>query len=372
MTRRSVSKKRVVVFSASYGGAAHGAAQSIAAYYRERCAETVDVTIVDPVEQFMPNVNVLAKFAYQQASEFFPAGYGDVADMARQDPKNQVITALTIGGLAQVREYLTRQPADLVVSTSPIAAGIAAELSAQLPFSAVSVVADYDTRDSWIHPRTELFCVSCRDVRDELAVAGTPWDRIVVSGIPVAEKFATGGTGAGLRSYLGIADRFTALLLATSSPQVDSDDMASQLAAAGIQVMAAAGASARVQRRLMAVSEKTGLVRVFGFTEEMPALMRGSDVLVAHAGGIALAESLAVGLPLVILGPVPSGETHNVDALVHNGAALLSRDETDAVEKVKFLSTHPDRLTQMVANAGTLGRPDAVQTLCERVLASVR
>jgi len=372
MTRRSVSKTRIIVFSASYGGAAHGAAESIAAYYRDRCAESVEVSVVDPLEQFMPSVNVLAKFAYQQASDFFPAGRGDLAELARRQPQNQVIASLTAGGLAQVAEYLAQHPADLVVSTSPLAAGIAAELSAELPFSAVSVITDYHTHDSWIHPRTELFFVSCREVRDELAVAGTPWDRIVVSGIPVAEKFATGGTGAGLRSYLGIADRFTALLLATASPQVDSDEMAAQLAAAGIQVMAAAGANARVQRRLMAVSEKTGLVRVFGFTEEMPALMRGSDVLVTHAGGAARAESIAVGLPLVILGPVPGRETRNVDALVNNGAALLSRDESDAVEKVKFLSTHPERLAQMVANAGTLGRPEAVQTLCERVLASAR
>jgi len=372
MKLRSPGKKRIVVFSASYGGAAHGAAESIAAYYRERCAETVEVTVVDPLEQFMASVNVLAKFAYQQASEFFPAGHGDLVTLARQMPQNQVITALSTGVLARVGEYLTEHGADLVVSTSPIAAGIAAELSTALPFSAVSVVTDYDTRGSWVHPRTALFFVSCREVRDELAVAGTPWDRIIVSGIPVAEKFATDGSGAGLRSYLGIADRFTALLLATASPQVDSDDMASQLADAGIQVMAAAGASGRVQRRLMAVSEKTGLVRVFGFTEEMPALMRGSDVLVAHAGGIALAESVAVGLPLVILGPVPGRETRNVDALVNNGAALLSRDEDDAVEKVKFLSTHPERLTQMIANAGTLGRPDAVQTLCERILAFAR
>ncbi len=369
MSRRSSGTKRIVVFSSSYGGAAHGAAESIAAYYRERSTDAVDVTVVDPLERFMPSVNVLAKFAYQQATEFFPVGLGGLDDLTRRGPQNQVIAALAAGGLAHVGEFLAEHGADLVISTSPIAAGIAAELSSHLPFSAVSVVTEYDARDSWIHPRTALFFVSCREVRDELALAGVPWDRIIVSGIPVAAKFVTGGTGAGLRSYLGIADRFTALLLATASPQVDSDDMASQLAAAGIQVMAAAGASSRVQRRLMAVSESTGLVRVFGYTEEMPALMRGSDVLVAHAGGIALAESLAVGLPLVILGPVPGRETRNVDALVNNGAALLSRDEADAVEKVKFLSTHPERLTQMVANAGTLGKLGAVQTICERVLA---
>lgn len=372
MTRRTDGRLRILVFSASYGGAPHGGAESIAQYYRMRCADTVDVTVVDPLEQFLPSVNVLAKFAYQQAPEFFPEGRGDLSELQRRGAENQVVSGLSAGGLARIGEFVAEYDADVVVSTSSIAAGIAAELSSDLPFTAVSVVTDYDTREIWVHPRTDLFFVSCREVRDELAVAGTPWERIVVSGIPVAEKFSAGDTGAGLRSYLGIADRFTALLLATASPQVDSDEMASQLAAAGIQVMAAAGTSARVQRRLMSVSEKTGLVRVFGFTEEMPALMRGSDVLVAHAGGIALAEAFAVGLPVVILGPVPGRETRNVDALVNNGAALLSRDEADTVDKVKFLSTHPERLTQMIANAGTLGRPEAVQTICERILAMAR
>jgi len=372
MAQRASGTTRVVVLSASYGGAAHGVSESIGAYYRTRCSDTVELTIIDPLAQFMPSVNVLAKFAYQQASEFFPAGRGNLAELSRLGPKNQVVAGLAAGGLDRIADYLAEHDPDVVISTSPIAAGVAAELSVKMSFAAVSVVTDYATRDSWIHPRTALFFVPSRDVRDELAVGGTPWDRIIVSGVPVADKFATGGTGAGLRSYLGIADRFTALLLATASPQVDSDHMAAELASAGIQVMAAAGANARVQRRLMAVSEKTELVRVFGFTEEMPALMRGSDVLVAHAGGIALAEALAVGLPLVVLGPVPGLEIRNVDALVNNGAALLSRDESDAVEKVKFLSSHPERLTQMVANAATLGKLDAVQTMCERVLAFAR
>lgn len=372
MTRGSGGKKRIVVFGASYGGAAHGAAESIAAYYRSRYANTVEVSLVDPLEQFVPNVNVLAKFAYQRGSEFFPAVRGDLAELTRMMPQSQISSALNSGGLDLIADHLRSERPDVVISTSPIAAGIAAELSSALGFEAISVVTDYDARETWIHPRTAQFFVASRDVRDELAVAGTPWDRIVIAGVPVAEKFASTATGPGLRSYLGIADRFTALLLATASPTVDSDDIASQLASAGIQVMAAAGANARVQRRLMAVAERTELVRVFGFTDEMPALMRGSDVLVAHAGGIALAEALSVGLPMIVLGPVPARETRNVDALVNAGAVLLSRDEPDAVEKVKFLSTHPHRLTQMAENAGTLGKSEAVQTTCERVLAFVR
>ena len=51
---------------------------------------------------------------------------------------------------------------------------------------------------------------------------------------------------------------------------------------------------------------------------------------------------------------------------------MLSRDEDDVVEKVRFLSTHPERLQQMAENSSLLGKPEAAQTICERVLAAVR
>jgi UDP-N-acetylglucosamine:LPS N-acetylglucosamine transferase len=51
---------------------------------------------------------------------------------------------------------------------------------------------------------------------------------------------------------------------------------------------------------------------------------------------------------------------------------MLSRDEDDVVEKVRFLSTHPERLQQMALNSSTLGKPAAAQAVCERVLAALR
>ena len=73
-------------------------------------------------------------------------------------------------------------------------------------------------------------------------------------------------------------------------------------------------------------------------------MMRAADVLVGKAGGLTVSEALAVGLPLIIYNPVPGQELYNVDFLVNYGAGLLARDEDDVVEKVRFLSTHPERL----------------------------
>lgn len=372
MTQRPTGKKRVIVFAGSYGGAARGAGEAMVSYFRARHPETVEVQLVDFLEAFMPNLNVLAKFAYQQSGEFFPAGRRDFAQLASSAHANQVVHELATGGMERVASYLGEYRPDVVISTSPIAGGVAAELSAQIPFLPVGVLTDYDAHDVWMHPATAFVFVASREVRDELAVGGTPWDRIIVSGVPVAEKFTAPGHSAEVRAQMDIVDRFTALLLAGPASQSNTDSIAAQLATSGIQVIAVAGTNSRLQRRLDAVAAKTSLVRVFGFTDEMHKLMHAADVLIGKAGGLAVPESLAVALPLVIHGAVPGRETQNVDFLVNCGAALLSRDEIDAVEKVRFLSTHPQRLAQMSANAGTLGKLEAVQTICERVLVSAR
>ena len=152
----------------------------------------------------------------------------------------------------------------------------------------------------------------------------------------------------------------------------DVRDIASQLAAAGIQVAAVTGHNSRLKRRLETLAKKTELVRVFGYRDDMHKMMRAADVLVGKAGGLTVSEALAVGLPLIIYNPVPGQELFNVDFLVNYGAGMLARDENDVAEKVRFLSGHPERLAQMVTNAGTLGRPTAAQTICERVLSAVR
>jgi processive 1,2-diacylglycerol beta-glucosyltransferase len=195
---------------------------------------------------------------------------------------------------------------------------------------------------------------------------------VVVSGIPVAEKFAEQFDRATLRRELGLADRFTALLTAAAGLPGDVRDIAAQLAGWGIQVAAVTGNNSRLKRRMDTLAKKAELVRVYGYTSDMHKMMRGADVLVGKAGGLTVSEALAVGLPLIIYNPVPGQELYNVDFLVNYGAGMLSRDEDDVVEKVRFLSTHPERLQQMALNAGTLGKPAAAQAVCERVLAALR
>ena len=372
MPTRPAGKKRILVFSASFGGGHRSAAEALVRYYRAHYTDTVDVRMVDFFQEFMPSINVLAKFGYQQSVQFFPALYGNFYDVSNKLPTNPVVHELRTMGFARAAAYIGEYRPDAVISTFPIAGGVVSDIKADRPLITGTVITDYGVHRAWLHPATDFYFCACREVREDLVVRGIPWDRTVVSGIPVAEKFAEQFDRTALRRELGLTDRFTALLTAAAGSTGDVRDIAKQLAGWGIQVASVTGHNARLKRRLDTLARKADLVRVFGYSNEMHKMMHAADVLVGKAGGLTVSEALSVGLPLIIYNPVPGQELYNVDFLVNYGAGLLSRDEDDVVEKVKFLSTHPERLEQMAANAGTLGKPEAAQTICERVLAAVR
>lgn len=372
MPQRRSAKRRILIFSASFGGGHRSAAEALLRYYRAHHSDSVEARIVDFFDEFMPGVNVLAKFAYQQSVAFFPALYGTFYEASNQLPSNPVVHELRIMGFQRATAFIDEFCPDAVISTFPVAGGVVSDIKLERPMVAATVITDWGVHRTWLHPSTDLYFVAGKEVREDLVVRGIPWDRAVVSGIPVHEKFSEPLGRPECRKSLGLADRFTVLLTSAAGLTSDVRDIAAELAGAGIQVIAATGHSSRLKRRLDTLSRKTELLHVYGHTPEMHKMMRAADVLVGKAGGLTVSEALAVGLPLIIYNPVPGQEIYNVDFLVNSGAGLLSRDEEDVVEKVRFLSTHPDRLAQMAGDASMLGKPAAAQTVCERVLAAIR
>jgi processive 1,2-diacylglycerol beta-glucosyltransferase len=366
------AKRKILVFSASFGGGHRSAAEAVRRYYEAHHADTVTVRVIDFFEEFVPSLNVLAKFAYQQSVQFFPALYGTFFDLSNKMPTNPVVHELRLMGLARATAYLDAFEPDAVISTFPVAGGVVADIKANRPLVSATVVTDFGVHRTWLHPATDLYFVACKEVREDLVVRGMPWDRVVVSGIPIHERFSAELESVRCREEFGLADRFTVLFTSIAGTPGDVKDLVGQLVRLGVQVAAVAGHSERLKRRLDGAVGGNELLRVFGFVEEMHKMMKAADVIVGKAGGLTVSEALAMKLPLIIYNPVPGQEIYNVDFIVNYGAGLLARDEEDVVEKVRFLSAHPGRLGQMSANAASIGTPAAAQTVCERVLAALR
>ena len=120
------------------------------------------------------------------------------------------------------------------------------------------------------------------------------------------------------------------------------------------------------------------LAEVVAFTDLMPEILKCSDLAVARAGAVTLAELSATGTPAILM-PYPYHKDQhqkcNALQLVERGAAMLLDDSKDAsinaiaLRKALLpLMRSNDRLAEMCSAAGSRGTADAAELVADRLL----
>jgi processive 1,2-diacylglycerol beta-glucosyltransferase len=364
--------RRVLIFSASFGAGHRSAASALNDHFERHYSEEVEPRVIDFFEEFAPRLNTIAKFAYEQSTMLFPDLYGTFFDLTNRMPQQQNARELVQVGYTAAEKYVSIFRPAAIVSVYPIAGGMAAEMKRSHDFFTATAVTDFGAHQQWVHPATDLYFGACDEVKEDLVTRGIPEDRVIVSGIPVHERFGVEVDRSQARKELGLEDRYTVLLTAAAGSSSEVKGLAKRISELGVQVVAVGGRHERLHKKLLAIAPETPGLRVYGFVEDMNVLMRACDLMVGKAGGLTVSEALAVGLPMVIFNAYPGQEMFNVDFIVNYGAGFAAHDEDDVVDKVRFLGRHPERLDQLAANARRLGRPEASKTVCDTVLAALR
>jgi UDP-N-acetylglucosamine--N-acetylmuramyl-(pentapeptide) pyrophosphoryl-undecaprenol N-acetylglucosamine transferase len=145
----------------------------------------------------------------------------------------------------------------------------------------------------------------------------------------------------------------------------------------GLTVHHVCGEKDREQLRAM----RTGLPPAWqaryvveAFSDEMAGLMESADLVVARAGGSAIAEATAVGVPMVLV-PYPYAGDHqrfNAEPVEQAGAAVVVPDGEFSgirlVQEVRRLGAEPGRLARMASASLAFGRPGAALDVARTVL----
>ena len=134
------------------------------------------------------------------------------------------------------------------------------------------------------------------------------------------------------------------------------------------QVIAVCGRNEKLRRRLARVRFATP-IRIFGFVENMPELMRASDLLVSKAGPGAIAEALTTGLPVMLTGYLPGQETENVTFVTMTGFGLYAPRPEQLLESISLLFADDTRIwREMAERAASAARPYASLDIAREVL----
>jgi UDP-N-acetylglucosamine:LPS N-acetylglucosamine transferase len=99
-------------------------------------------------------------------------------------------------------------------------------------------------------------------------------------------------------------------------------------------------------------------VHLYDYVENVPTMMKATDLLVCKAGGLIVTEALACGLPMLLIEVIPGQESGNAEYVTAYGAADVAQSSIEVLEKLDHLMRSGHSLLQKrTENACRLGRP---------------
>ena len=233
-------------------------------------------------------------------------------------------------------------------------------------------ITDFDLHSLWIQPHVTGYFAANDEVAFKLREHGVESDRIVVSGIPVSSAFLSGFDKNALRSEWQLQQDVPTVLVLSGGARIGSvADIAERLLKNNpvLQVIAIAGNNQVLLEQLqqLAALYPRRLVAL-GFSRCIERLMAASDMVVTKPGGLTSSECLIMGLPMLLVDPIPGQEERNGDYLMERGAARKAHDILSLDYKVRQLLAEPDRLVIMRNNLLQHARPHAARTVLTHIL----
>jgi processive 1,2-diacylglycerol beta-glucosyltransferase len=235
------------------------------------------------------------------------------------------------------------------------------------------VVTDFDIHLLWVHEGLSGYCVASDEIAARLRERGIGPTPVHVTGIPIDPAFSTTLDRVACAHALGLdPGRRTILLMSGGHGVGNLDAIAARILAipGDHQILAMAGRNAELLERLGALAAShPGRLVPAGFTREPERLLACADVAIGKPGGLSTSECLALGLPMVVVSPIPGQEERNSDHLLEHGAALKAHDAAGLEHRVRRILSEPDLLPRLAANARACGRPRAAYDVLSTVLA---
>jgi processive 1,2-diacylglycerol beta-glucosyltransferase len=217
-----------------------------------------------------------------------------------------------------------------------------------------------------------LYFTATEEVKSSLLFHGIPPEKVVTSGIPIHPKFSEEKDRNELLVKYGLNNQPPVILISAGSFGVTPlseviEDFGS--IEEEFQIIVVCGNNAELRNDLeIRQKSESRLKRVFGFVDFMDELMAFSDLLITKPGGITVSESIAMGLPMILIEPIPGQEEANADYLIEQGAGVKARNLPVLLHKLRLLLRNPGKLADMSRRARAISRPYAAKTIAEEVI----
>jgi len=358
-------RKKVLILTADAGFGHRSAAIAVAAAIEEKYSEDTDVEIVNPLDDIrVPTFLRDSQTDYtkwvRHVPELYQLGY-EASDSLL--PTTILENSLVVLLIDAMRGILEASNPDVILTTYPLYQSTLTALfrSKRYRVPLYTSITDLSTvHRMWFHKRVDGCLVPNNLVADLATSCGMPAEKINITGIPVHPNVVRDDRPKNeIRKELGW-ETDTPTILAVSSKRVERMiDTLNIINHYGgkVQLAVVAGKDERLLHEINQFEWHIP-VKVYDFVENMPSLMHAADMIICKAGGLIVTESLACGLPMILIEIIPGQETGNAEYVTALGAADLAESPIAVLECLDHMLMNDQAiLKQRAKNAVRIGQP---------------
>ena len=367
---------KIKIFHANAGYGHRKVAEIVHNEFLKRQFGPKDVVVEDALDSTPWSFRNFYPAIYFNSVKHTPVLWGWSYETLDKAPWSQWITPIRVWGNQIMGERLVKrmqeEAPEVIICTHFFSAELfsRAAREGKIKSRIVTIITDFYPHSFWVNPGTDLYWVMSDEGAEELYRRGVERSRVVAGGIPVGEEFLPQGKKNELLPKWDFQkDRFTLLVTSGSFGLGPTAEILRRLKdfAEKIQVFVVCGNNRALEDELKSQAFSFP-VKIFGFVNFMPELMEASDLLIAKPGGSTTSESLAKGLPMVVLNPIPGQEARNADALKQRNAAFFLGRPEDIKTIMQTIFSYPDVLNEKKRAVQELAKPYAARDLADYVL----
>lgn len=372
--------KKVLIFYASYGGGHLNAAKSINEYILNNYKD-INVELIDCMKYVNKTIEKVTTAAYREMAKKAPWVWGKIYNDSQKGPLAHISSRSNKIMAIKLLQLLREQNPDLIISTHPFGSQMCSYLKRKGKISAkiATIMTDFAPHDQWLvgSDFTDYYFVANEKMKNYLINTGISNEKVFVSGIPLSNRFLQHYNRQDILNDFELEDNKKNILFFGGGEFGLGKTRTFTIFESFIkncnnmQIIAVAGKNEKMKETFTEIVKKNNAqdyVRVLDFTNKVPELMSISDLVVTKPGGMTTTESLASGLPMVIINPIPGQEEENAEFLESKGIAIWIKNDTSIDEIIHYLFSNPDTLKKMKENTKLLAKPYSTRDICNTLL----
>lgn len=366
---------RVLIFYASYGGGHLSAAKSIKQYIDDNYKEA-ETLLIDCIKYINKGLDKITTMAYSEMAKKAPWAWGEIYNHSQKGTMSHISNGANKIMSFKLNKLFEEFNPDIVVSTHPFGSQMTAYLKSKGKTHCIlaSIMTDFASHDQWLvgHEYIDHIFVSHDGMKKDITAKGIPSSKIHATGIPLSNRFLEHFNRKEIKLSFDLTlEKKTILFFGGGEFGLGKDKTLKILKAFidnigdEYEIIAISGKNPKMQEKFEELVGDNPNVQVYGYTNEVPELMSISDLVVTKPGGLTITESLASGLPIVIINPIPGQEVENAEFLERRGVAVWIRKTEDPEQAVSELLSNPEQIKHMKIRSKLMAKKHSTADICK-------